>query len=717
MAARDLSKRQTPLRAKPQRTFRRETTLPRQGTDRPRKGIYATIKRPDMSGARQLQEMLGLAAEVGTNIHADIQEGKDQENAAAAVEDFLSGEGQDDERFARSRAYRESWMRESAKDMALTVSQTVTEAVQDRLNDEDDPATLEDVEEIVEGLYREALYDETGKPRVVTPEAIKIVSNALTKTKAALMPKAAQVIGDREDLKVMELSLRNDLVEWETGSEIGGDDGRDPLAPLPEGEEPQTAPKRTERRTISLGKPTGRLPLRGAVTSNFSAHRKRGSAGVDIDGKMGDPIEAPAGGTVSVGRDSRSGLFVKIDHGNGVVSTYSHLSKANLKDGDVIKPGDVLGLVGNSGRVSKKNGDGSHLHYRVKVNGRDVDPLSYDFADVSGDREVVITTGGEPVLKAELPEAELGRAGFPVEEWMGKLPPSIDKGKAKKFLIDALTAKAAESGDASILNGLEDAVRTDGTPSFTPDERLKIVQTRDAVRDKARIKAERAERQLQADNAELVIQSIMDGGMPDESWLADQARRGLLDPRQAWGFQRHVEAEKERAVREAQAELAAAEKAEEERLDAAAEVEAIELSVNGGNVRSILNRFADGEFGYGKDAAQRARKLITAANAGAQRRRDTPRYAFWAEKLKEHKPKSVKQRGSGWSLQTNKSRQISSAAYEAMLATFDGLVADGEDPATAYQKATERFAKQTSGGSRASLEDRRNDLIAKAKGR
>src|SRR3546814_9629198 len=76
-------------------------------------------------------------------------------------------------------------------------------------------------------------------------------------------------------------------------------------------------------------KPTGRLPVQGAVTSDMHRHVARGSVGVDIDGRIGDPVEAPAGGKVKIGRDERAGLHVIIDHGNGVVSSYSHLSKVD----------------------------------------------------------------------------------------------------------------------------------------------------------------------------------------------------------------------------------------------------------------------------------------------------------------------------------------------------------------------------------------------------
>src|SRR3546814_6743375 len=90
-------------------------------------------------------------------------------------------------------------------------------------------------------------------------------------------------------------------------------------------------------------------------------HVARGSVGVDIDGRIGDPVEAPAGGKVKIGRDERAGLHVIIDHGNGVVSSYSHLSKVDLKDGDTVRPGQVFAAVGNTGNVQRSGEHTSEL--------------------------------------------------------------------------------------------------------------------------------------------------------------------------------------------------------------------------------------------------------------------------------------------------------------------------------------------------------------------
>ena len=85
-------------------------------------------------------------------------------------------------------------------------------------------------------------------------------------------------------------------------------------------------------------------------------------------------MRAPAQGKVVVASyDSRMGNFIRINHRHGVETTYGHLSKMLVRYGQEVKRGDVLGLVGSTGRFST----GPHLHYQIAVNDKVVDPLQY----------------------------------------------------------------------------------------------------------------------------------------------------------------------------------------------------------------------------------------------------------------------------------------------------------------------------------------------------
>lgn len=95
--------------------------------------------------------------------------------------------------------------------------------------------------------------------------------------------------------------------------------------------------------------------------------------GVDLDSDRGDPVLAARGGTVvDVGYSSTAGKYIKIDHGDGFITVYYHLSQQLVKEGQRVFGGELIGKVGNTG-VST----GSHLHFGVKYEGKYVDPEDY----------------------------------------------------------------------------------------------------------------------------------------------------------------------------------------------------------------------------------------------------------------------------------------------------------------------------------------------------
>jgi murein DD-endopeptidase MepM/ murein hydrolase activator NlpD len=95
--------------------------------------------------------------------------------------------------------------------------------------------------------------------------------------------------------------------------------------------------------------------------------------GLDIAGRNGTEIIAPADGVVSfVGRNGLYGKMIRIDHGHGMITRYGHIQKALKKRGEAVKRGDVIALMGNTGRST-----GPHLHYEVLLNGLPVNPKKY----------------------------------------------------------------------------------------------------------------------------------------------------------------------------------------------------------------------------------------------------------------------------------------------------------------------------------------------------
>ncbi len=120
-------------------------------------------------------------------------------------------------------------------------------------------------------------------------------------------------------------------------------------------------------------------PVKGWVTSGFGprvspfTEKPAWHDGLDIGAAANAPVQAPAQGRVtSVGFDPKLGNVVKLDHGFGIETLYGHLAKTLVKEGQRVKRGDVVGLVGSSGLAT-----GPHLHYMVKVNGQTFDPTKY----------------------------------------------------------------------------------------------------------------------------------------------------------------------------------------------------------------------------------------------------------------------------------------------------------------------------------------------------
>ncbi|MEY2970940.1 MAG: hypothetical protein RLZZ599_1313 [Bacteroidota bacterium] len=102
--------------------------------------------------------------------------------------------------------------------------------------------------------------------------------------------------------------------------------------------------------------------------------------GTDFSAPTGTPIYATGDGKVSTYKRSRAGYgnHIVIDHGYGYQTLYAHMSKVDVKRGQKVKRGDVIGYIGSSGRSTAP-----HLHYEVIKDGRKINPINYFFNDLS----------------------------------------------------------------------------------------------------------------------------------------------------------------------------------------------------------------------------------------------------------------------------------------------------------------------------------------------
>jgi murein DD-endopeptidase MepM/ murein hydrolase activator NlpD len=132
-----------------------------------------------------------------------------------------------------------------------------------------------------------------------------------------------------------------------------------------------------ERREALAAATPSIWPAHGWLTSTFGGrsdpftHRPGFHEGLDISTDQGQPVFATADGTVELAAYTGNyGNLVILRHGFGLSTRYGHLSRFNVKPGDDVKRGDVIGYVGSTGRAT-----GAHVHYEILANGRPMNPL------------------------------------------------------------------------------------------------------------------------------------------------------------------------------------------------------------------------------------------------------------------------------------------------------------------------------------------------------
>lgn len=177
--------------------------------------------------------------------------------------------------------------------------------------------------------------------------------------------------------RINQKMKKRGLKEIKMNPNMGGpvEKGEDDLVELSVFYKKQLEDLESKLEGLPLGK-----PHHGRITSPYGYRRNpftnRGREmhqGVDLKGRTGDPVKSTAKGRVTfAGWKGAYGYVVMVKHKNGYETRYAHLTRTRVKRGQAVEAGDIVGLLGSTGRST-----GPHLHYEVLLNNRKLNPSKY----------------------------------------------------------------------------------------------------------------------------------------------------------------------------------------------------------------------------------------------------------------------------------------------------------------------------------------------------
>lgn len=223
---------------------------------------------------------------------------------------------------------------------------------------------------------------------------------------------------------------------------------------------PAAVPSEPDTQARQADQPgEGRWPTPGNTSINQADKPREGRGeygtprgdhrhgGIDIEGRVGDPVLAYSGGTVRVQRNNGdAGNTVTIDHGGGVTTRYFHLKDISVQNGQRVEAGVEIGTMGRSGNTPQA-GD-THLHFEMHRNGRKVDPLQYlqvpgrEQSDRQQPRTTSPTNGSSALRQGDsggsVRELQAQLAGLGYRGVDGKpVNPDSDFGKNTKHAVES----------------------------------------------------------------------------------------------------------------------------------------------------------------------------------------------------------------------------------------------------------------------------------------
>ena len=222
---------------------------------------------------------------------------------------------------------------------------------------------------------------ETGDARLAELQTLRM-SNEWLKNRVALLQEEKAVLLDSavEDLKKKSRIIESILssVGVDIQIQVSNENSGGPFTSSALGTRDDLILRADRYLDTIQNIPLG-APVPGVLTSRFGQRidpingKSAYHHGVDIRGAMGSEVNATAAGAViTQNYDKGSGRYVLLDHDNGFRTKYAHLKKSLVQKGDTVERGQVIGLVGNSGRST-----GPHVHYEIHYDDKIVNPTRF----------------------------------------------------------------------------------------------------------------------------------------------------------------------------------------------------------------------------------------------------------------------------------------------------------------------------------------------------
>lgn len=682
----DLAKTETNAAVRRRGSTNRDFTLPgRRQTDAPGLEVNARVQRTGQSEAQLLMDVLRLGENAADNVGRLVAANGERQAARDAAAGALAGASgtADPEQLRRSRAYADSFYTEGARRAGMELDERVTAAVISRLDNTDDPATLEDITAIIDQEFAAIGLDEQGRPRDFgSPGAARALATQMVQTRARLIPVAAERILTQNRTQLAENVAANVIRE---GIPLVADRTRVPAA----GEVQAIDPGASSLAPDAAAAPAGDAQATPAATPRpRPAYRTAAEVTALVR-------EIAPGAIITQTSRSRSSTL-----GQANPTSY-HLS------GRAIDMAPVPGMTFEQMR--------SQLQARGLNIVEAIDEVAHPSRHSTGPHWHF--AWGDPQEGTARPTVDVAVAPRPVpvqvqaydfEAVIDRMP-GVPRGEAKRLLMPALVVSAERAQNGNILRGLALSTRADGTPSFNPTEILQLNAEARRIDGQAREEARRIETERHEANQDRFLTVFIDGGSPSRESIREAARNNDISEEFAYSLINHLDAEERQAAAEAR------QAAREARMDAENAME-MELGsiiearrsgdIDGATAEADRRLFSSGALGTGRAAAARLRRLRSAASEGGRVRLQSEDGALYARRLSDHF--GIARTGNG-SLLVRRGGTYDPEIGAAAQARYRALVQGGQTPAEAYSDVIQTYGPRTN-NNRDTLAARRREL-------